>query len=185
MIEELVITRLRTLTQQPALRWNDALPMIRRIDIHAEAVLLHLVLPEHSGWRDHLAQTDTHHIDHTGKPVITIRGKLRLRGGRTLLLPPSGQQPTQSKPDRALIAGLRRAHAELVKHNINIRSGNLDQAKGFDDPYLRKLVTLAFLAPDIQKAILTGCQPAGLRLADLLANPPHCAWVTQKRDFGF
>jgi len=177
VIEELVIGRLRSLTRQPALQWDGALALIRRIEIHAEAVLLYLTLPPHSGWRDRLEATDASHLDGEGLPVITIHGKLRLRGGRTLLLTPSGQRPTRPRPDRALIAALKRAHAELRKHNIHLRKsdGDLSGARGFDDPYMRRLVTLAFLAPDVQKAILTGRQPATLRLADLLGKTPVCA----------
>lgn len=57
-------------------------------------------------------------------------------------------------------------------------------AKGIRDPYVRRLTMLAFLAPDIQKAILTGCQPNTMRLADLLANPPVCAWDAQIQPYG-
>jgi DNA invertase Pin-like site-specific DNA recombinase len=187
LIEELVITRLRTLTQQPALTWDTALPLIRRIEIHPQAVLLYLVLPRHSGWRQLLEQGDSWHLDDIGHPVITIPGKLRLRGGRTQLSMPAGAQASRPRHDRTLIAALRRAHAELRNHGIHLRAsdGTLEQARGIDDPRLRRIATLAFLAPDIQKAILEGRQPPGLTLADLLGVPRVCAWVTQKTKLGF
>lgn len=51
----------------------------------------------------------------------------------------------------------------------------LENATGIDDPYIRKLCMLAFLAPDIQKAILAGHQPVGLTLGR----------VEQRRMLGF
>ena len=47
--------------------------------------------------------------------------------------------------------------------------------------YLRRLIRLAFLAPDIQDAILAGTQPPELRLADLIRNPIPLDWDTQRR----
>lgn len=178
VIEELVIGKLRDLMVLPALQWEGALPLIHHVDIHAEAVVLHLRLPPHNGWRQRLGPTDIAQVGDDGLAVITIKGRLKLRGGRTMLVTPAGQHPTRPKPDRALIAALRRAHAELARHGIHLRKsdGDMSKARGIDDPYLRRLVRLAFLPPDLQKAILTGCQPPSLRLADLHAKLRVCAW---------
>ncbi|MCH4152695.1 MAG: recombinase family protein [Sphingobium sp.] len=186
VIEDLVIGKLRDLMVLPALQWEGALPLIHHVDIHAEAVLLHLRLPVHNGWRQHLGPSDIAQVGDDGLAVITIKGRLKLRGGRTMLVTPAGQHPTRPRQDRALIAALKRAHAELAKHGISLRKGHGDMmnAKGISDPYVRRLTMLAFLAPDIQKAILTGCQPNTMRLADLLANPPVCAWDAQLHQFG-
>ena len=46
--------------------------------------------------------------------------------------------------------------------------------------YQRRLLRLAFLSPDIQRAILAGRQPAGLRLEDLVRNPMPSAWDAQQ-----
>ena len=46
-------------------------------------------------------------------------------------------------------------------------------------PYLRRLLRLAFLAPDLQRAILDGRQPPGLTLEQLTrATIPHL-WSEQ------
>jgi site-specific DNA recombinase len=47
-------------------------------------------------------------------------------------------------------------------------------------PYHRRLLRLAFLAPDLQRAILAGRQPAGLTLDQRL--PP--LWTDQIGVFG-
>lgn len=178
VIEELVIGKLRDLMAQPALQWDGAHPLIHHVDIHAEAVVLHLCLPAHNGWRQRLGASDIAQVGDDGLAVITIRSRLKLRGGRTVLVTPAGQHPTRRRPDRALIAALKRAHAELARHGIYLRKsdGDMSKARGIDDPYLRRLVRLAFLPPDLQKAILTGSQPPSLRLADLYAKLRVCAW---------
>ena len=49
----------------------------------------------------------------------------------------------------------------------------------------RKLSGLAFLAPDIQRAILAGHQPTGLTLADLMATALPLDWHKQREALGF
>jgi len=52
-------------------------------------------------------------------------------------------------------------------------------------PYDRYLSRLAFLAPDIQTAILEGRQPHTLSLARLMESPIPPLWEDQRRVFGF
>ena len=56
---------------------------------------------------------------------------------------------------------------------------------GVTNRYVRKLLPLAFLAPDIIDAVLDGRQPRDLSL-ETLANTsiPRC-WEDQRRQFGF
>ena len=51
-------------------------------------------------------------------------------------------------------------------------------------PYRRRLVRLAFLALDLQRAILAGRQPADLTLAQLIQGPVPLSWIEQARIFG-
>ena len=48
-------------------------------------------------------------------------------------------------------------------------------------PYLRRLMRLAFLAPDIQRAILDGRQPRSLNLEALMAMELPLDWSAQRR----
>jgi hypothetical protein len=50
--------------------------------------------------------------------------------------------------------------------------------------YERKICRLAFLAPDIQKRILEGRQPADMTLDRLLPGRIPTSWAVQLRDFG-
>jgi len=52
-----------------------------------------------------------------------------------------------------------------------------------DTAYDRKLVRLAFLAPDIQRAILAGEQSPSLSLARLLHEPIPTDWADQRRAY--
>ena len=56
---------------------------------------------------------------------------------------------------------------------------------GAGDPYSRKLYRLAFLAPDIQRVILAGRQPAHLELQHLLDGDLPFDWASQRRLLGF
>jgi len=54
------------------------------------------------------------------------------------------------------------------------------------DRYVRRLLDLAFLAPDIIAAILEGSQPAGLSAERLIRLPNLPAgWAEQRRLLGF
>lgn len=116
--------------------------------------------------------------------MLRITSPLRVltRGGRTSRIEGSARSG-RCRPDRALIAGLRRAHSELASRGVDLADPKLtiDAARGLDDPYLRKLSGLAFLAPDIQRAILEGRQPTGLKLADLLSITLPLSWSEQRK----
>ena len=47
-------------------------------------------------------------------------------------------------------------------------------------PYERRLLRLAFLAPDIQQAILAGGQPRSLNLEQLIHSDLPLAWSRQR-----
>lgn len=50
-----------------------------------------------------------------------------------------------------------------------------------ESPYERRILRLAFLAPDIQQAILTGRQPARLNLEYLVKADIPIGWDHQRR----
>ena len=55
--------------------------------------------------------------------------------------------------------------------------------KSPETQYGRRLIALAFLAPDLQQAILEGTQPADLTLEHLLAKPLPANWSAQRQLF--
>ena len=119
---------------------------------------------------------------------LTAPVRMKFRGGRTWLDLPegvSGYQPT--KIDAVLIGGLRRAHAALAEHNATPQRppDTFQDAFGPASPYVAKLYRLAFLAPDIQHAMLAGQQPRGLTLQQLLDAEIPVAWCDQRTMLGF
>ena len=78
--------------------------------------------------------------------------------------------------DPVLIKALRTAHS-LVAQTRN----GAPIIEAVPEPrYQRRLLRLAFLSPEIQRAILAGRQPAGLRLEDLVRNSMPTAWDAQQ-----
>ncbi|MBN8629464.1 MAG: hypothetical protein J0L76_01260 [Rhodobacterales bacterium] len=55
---------------------------------------------------------------------------------------------------------------------------------GHSKPYLRAQIGLAFLAPDLQAAIVDGRQPASLSVAQLIRDDLLMDWTAQRRIFG-
>ena len=56
---------------------------------------------------------------------------------------------------------------------------------GVTNRYVRKLLPLAFLAPDIIDAILDGRQPRNLSLETIAYTSILRRWEDQRRQFGF
>ena len=55
---------------------------------------------------------------------------------------------------------------------------------GLGESYVRRILRLAYLAPDIVESIAEGRQPRGLTLERLLSPVPF-AWAEQRQRFGF
>ena len=132
-----------------------------KVVVQSEAMHVHLAsgidVAGDLGLRDR--ERLTHH---GGSPVISTPLRCYLRGGKTALIHVSASAQRR-RPDRALVSGLKRAHSELQQRGVDLtrHRTSLDNARGLDDPYHRRLAALAFLAPDLQQAILDGRnQPA-------------------------
>jgi len=119
---------------------------------------------------------------------LVIPGRPVFRGGRTWLASPDGASlARRASADPTLLHGLKRAHRILAEHHaspISKPEVNRD-ARGIDDSYLRSIAGLAFLAPDIQAAIINGRQPVGLTLEILHDMKLPIAWADQRTMLGF
>ncbi len=85
-------------------------------------------------------------------------------------------------PNRGLVAGLRRAHAELRDCGASPLSDvtTLTNAEAPKTQRARQLSLLAFLAPDLQLMILEGRQPPRLTLRNLLKSDLPLDWDAQR-----
>ncbi len=94
------------------------------------------------------------------------------RGGRHLVVPAQARPP---QPDRVLIGALRKAHAML-----STERGLPTIEAAPTSPYDRSILRLAFLAPDIQQAILEGRQPHRLNLETFKSIELPLNWSRQR-----
>jgi len=120
---------------------------------------------------------------------ITLPYGFQMRGGRTWVVGSDGKRPPDEgadKPDAKLVRGLRAAHdlaaAQAGSEGTPAELTFTAQPKSW---YERSLLRLIYLAPDIQKAVLEGRQPAGLMLEDLVRGDIPAAWAEQRKKFGF
>ncbi|HXQ11567.1 MAG TPA: recombinase family protein [Caulobacteraceae bacterium] len=117
---------------------------------------------------------------------LTAPLRMQFRGGRTWLAGPD-ERRAAARIDPVLVGGLKRAHALLAKLGAapHSKPAQLQDARGPGDPYLRNLYPIAMLAPDIQRAVLAGRQPAGLTLQHLLDSRIPVSWHEQRAMLGF
>ncbi len=110
-----------------------------------------------------------------GTSVVSIKMELAARGARTEIVS-STQVP---RTGSTLVAALRRAHAMLKKD----KNGQPLIAVAPKSLYERRLLKLAFLAPDIQQAILTGSLPRHINLERLIKMELPNDWAEQRQLF--
>ena len=118
----------------------------------------------------------------------TINVKLELKvcnNGKKVII---GNQPKQvAKPNPVLIKALKSAH-QIKKQYLGPDRPSLTEIASALETNKRliwKKLKLAFLAPDIQLAILSGMQSEGLCLQDLLETDLELDWASQRQSLGF
>jgi len=119
---------------------------------------------------------------------IVLPVRLKVRGGRHWLALPDGRAPTsRSNVDPVLVRGLSGAHGILAEMGVRPDGHAVKNrdVRGAASAYRRLIVTMAFLSPEIQAAIVAGRQPAGLKLEHLVRTGMPLAWADQKVKFGF
>ena len=125
-----------------------------------------------------------------GEPIVIEAGVTWKRRGveAKLIIAAGSGQETAALPDPALIKSIVRAHDWWTR----LASGeaaslnDIARADGVTGPYVRRLLPLAFLAPDIIETILGGGQPINLTAEKLLRidTLPY-DWDDQRRILGF
>ncbi len=157
---------------------DDPLSLIARVELHGSSAHCLLPIDHFATMRERLEEHEALEPDAADPRLARVRLPLIRRRGQTWVL--EGSSPGNT-PDRRLIAALRSAHAMLSIDSD--RRPVLEAAP--KTPHRRRLVRLAFLSPQIQRAILAGRQPKGLTLARLLNEPIPLDWSRQAVRFGF
>jgi len=177
---------------------------VRRVSAHAiEALVERAVVdalpkdqPGHASLR-RLVKKVTIAADHieivlteSGRPLlpeVAATGSLRIatamkagRGGRRLV--PSAPA---ARVDKSLVKALAWARdlRRRLEHGKSLNE--LAREDSCSRPYVSSLIRLAYLAPEITRAIANGTQPAQLTVADLMSRDIPLDWAEQRRSFGF
>ena len=151
-----------------------------QVDIHLDIEQLIAVL------RGTEEATATSNLSPAPPPLIlTVPVRLRRAGLEMRLLIDGGSRGPE--PDRTLIRLIVKAQhlrQRLMTERLGV--GELAASEGVTASYVSRVLRLAYLAPDILTAILTGRQPVGLT-ANKLANDSRLpiAWPEQRRVLGF
>ena len=119
--------------------------------------------------------------------VIQIPMTFRKRGGRReIILPAYASDHTGSEPQEPLLVALARAHRwqEMLDSGECKSLSDLAAQLKLNRSYVRRILYLALLAPDIIEAIVTGGEPSGLSLEKLTKEMPE-DWNRQRAKFGF
>lgn len=180
-LEDLVAGSLRDLIGEAMAPWPTLRSLISSVTVCSDRVALALTIEARAR-----AVQDLPPPAADGSTTLTVPAKLRRRGGRVWLEAGPCGRVDKRRVDRTLIAGLRRAHLELGRVGINPagRTASWRDCRGIDDSYLRTIVSLAFLAPDIQQAIMEGRQPVGMTLQSLRDAVQPLSWEDQRTLFG-
>lgn len=120
--------------------------------------------------------------DHGDRLVLTLPIRARFRGGRARMIVPPGSAVRTAGPDRSLIKAVARAHRwkdMLISGEVTSIEA-LARRVGQERRHVGRTLSLAFLSPAITKAIVTGQQPAGLRLSQLLDTDIPLSWRDQQ-----
>jgi DNA invertase Pin-like site-specific DNA recombinase len=177
-LEDALSASLRRLWPDNSLIADDPLVRIVRIDFLRDGV--ELILPVAMLWRleERLRSGEYAAIDpaHPGHMRLTLPLRLSTRGGRTEVL---ATAPQPLKADPVLVGALRAAHRMLSRDD----RGRPALTAAPDSSHRRRLVRLAFLAPDLQHAILAGAQPDQFTLARLMDDGIPLSWTAQRRMF--
>lgn len=117
--------------------------------------------------------------------MLTVRVPLavrKLRGGRKLVLTPSGMALRgATAADTTLVKAVARAFRwrRMMETGRFATINELAAAEKINSSYVSRLLRLTLLAPDIVDAILDGRQPEGMKLPGLM-EPFPVEWARQE-----
>ena len=196
-IEELVFDRVRRIANLPPASTVDALlQLLKRVDIGSQTLRLNLdanLLADclrgsaelHQDAADIAAQVENrlHNgealVEQSGFLVLTIPVRPIRRGGATALVHPGHGKPVgPAKPDLALLKAIARAHGwlEQMVSGQATTFREVAKAEGIEERYVRRLIPLAFLPPDMLADALAGRQSASLTVDRIARDGLPFAW---------
>jgi site-specific DNA recombinase len=152
---------------------------VRRVEVRSGAVLIELALApeEQTNGIDVAASTRLITVPWSPPPG---------RVARTVMAPPSDTSdrhiPMRADTRETLLVAIAKARrwlGELSSHRV-ANFGEISAREGCSERYVRSILPLAFLAPEVIKAALDGRLPDSYGVSRLAANSPP-KWDEQKR----
>jgi DNA invertase Pin-like site-specific DNA recombinase len=157
---------------------GDCLDLVRRVEVRSSTIIVLVEASLGSGATLRLVAGEVAAVDLARPDWLRLELPLRIRNRRARTSIQLAREP-ETCFDQVLISGLRRAHAMTALDSRRLPM--LPSAPA--TMYERRLVRLAFLAPDLQAAILDGRQPAHLSLEQLIERPIPIDWDEQRAIF--
>jgi len=161
---------------------------VHRVEIGKEMVALSIVRGHLDPvfLRLRLDQSDVLDEDRDGLRIkIPIR--LKAWGGEKIIEGPNGGSPTaHAHVDASLTIALTRAFAwreQLADGSVRSLE-EIAARERCTEAYVRQVIELAFLAPDIIERILAGTQPRHMTVDRLVRMSLPLSWRDQRRQFG-
>jgi site-specific DNA recombinase len=183
-IETFLSQRLLALLPKPSNRLPSApgqpLDIALRVEIHSGHIEVTLPVRMQSELEARLGPGEVATRDDCDSANLRLKLPFRVstRAGKTELIAGHKNGPNTNP---ALIRALRAAHALVGRDSV----GQPIVTTAPSSTYQRRLICLAFLAPDIQDAILAGNQPPDLCLDDLMDHCLPALWSEQRRVLGW
>jgi hypothetical protein len=124
-------------------------------------------------------------IDHDGGSLtVTVPMTFRKRGGRKLVISPSGADawaPPRARIDNAMVKALARAHRwrKMLDAGRYQTVRDLAEAENINPSYVARVLRLTLLAPDIVEAVLDGRHDQQRVTLDRLMEPYSVVWSEQ------
>ena len=191
-LEYWVDKRLRRLAGRPEDEWGALSSLLLRVDVMPAATEFLIDLDKLAG-RGHrelalsalqrrLDPGEEAVIETGNADVVRVRmpGRLQFRGGKRGV---AQEAVPVREPDPIIIGKLRRAHVIASEIGADPLTGfeALTATAAPPDAYERALCRLAFLAPDLQMALLEGRQPYGVSVQRLIAADLPLRWEAQRK----
>jgi site-specific DNA recombinase len=172
-LEQLVLARVGATVNEPELDWAAARERIERVTIGANEISIALVAAPNG----------------TDAAARTIKAPVRLgrRGGMVCFLDGDGRAIGETETvDQALVDAIARAWRwrHLLTSGAFESSTALAKSEGLTLSTVKRMVRLAYLAPDILRDILDGRQRPGLTLDHLVRMTIPLEWDAQRRLIG-
>lgn len=165
--------------------WAPVRDLVDRIELGRDELIIRLdparcdALVISDAGRLHLGSLER--ID--GAPVLRRPITLSRRGALAMVGPDGSPAVVRRSLDPALNAALIRAEA-WKRRLLSDDAPSLDSIardENLNAGYAARLIRIAFLAPDLKRAILDGVQPQGLSLQAVMTRDVPLAWDAQRR----